>query len=47
MRQRIKRTTLETSTNKLRYIISKRLVIEVIFNNFYNEKISEKCIGIK
>lgn len=47
MRPRIKRTALETSTNRLTYIISKRLKIEVLFTNFYNKKISEKCIGIK
>ena len=46
MRPRIKKGTLVTSTNKYRHILSKRLIIEVIYT-FRNGIVREKTIDVR
>ena len=46
MRPRINKGTLVGSTNKLRAIRAKRLIIEVVWN-FRNGIISEKIVDIR
>jgi hypothetical protein len=46
MRRRIKKGVLVASTDRLRYIKSKRLIVEVIYNFRYGI-ISERTIDIR
>jgi hypothetical protein len=46
MRRRINKGTLVGSTNPLRRIVSKRLVVEVLYN-FRNGVVKEKVIDVR